>query len=177
MDSTLGANWRTQVIQEALTFDDILMVPVHSSIASRSDCVLTTKFSKNVPLKIPLVSSPMDTVTEYQVRILFNNYQMAVCMAQQGGLGIIHRYLSIEEQADMVRKVKRQDGLYNTRPYLIGVGCTMKRVKSLMNDLGIKTFLVTDDSAIPPNYNFDTQNKQRLRLETGSSPRRKSSDL
>lgn len=83
-------------IPHGLTFDDVLLIPQYSRVSSRSDIVLQTRFSRNVPLRIPLVSSPMDTVTEYE---------MAVAMARYGGLGIIHRFMSIEEQAKMVEKV------------------------------------------------------------------------
>lgn len=85
-----------RLIPYGLTFDDVLMVPQYSKIYSRHDIELDTRFSRNVPLRIPLVSSPMDTVTEYD---------MAVAMARHGGLGIIHRFMSIKDQAEMVTKV------------------------------------------------------------------------
>lgn len=85
-------------IPHGLTFDDVLMIPQYSRVNSRHDISMDTRFSKNVPLRIPLVSSPMDTVTEYD---------MAVAMARMGGLGIIHRFMTIEEQAKMVEKVRR----------------------------------------------------------------------
>jgi|NOAtaT_7_FD_contig_31_8601821_length_570_multi_3_in_0_out_0_2 IMP dehydrogenase len=77
-----------------LTFDDVLLVPQYSEIDSRQQCDVRSRFSKNVPLKIPIVSSPMDTVTEDQ---------MAREMAMQGGIGIIHRFCTIKEQASMVK--------------------------------------------------------------------------
>lgn len=85
-----------KLIPYGLTFDDVLMIPQYSKIYSRHDIELDTRFSRNVPLRIPLVSSPMDTVTEYD---------MAVAMARHGGLGIIHRFMSIKDQAEMVTKV------------------------------------------------------------------------
>lgn len=85
-----------KMIPYGLTFDDVLMIPQYSRVNSRQDIELETRFSKNVPLRIPLVSSPMDTVTEYD---------MAVAMARQGGLGIIHRFMSIKDQAEMVTRV------------------------------------------------------------------------
>jgi IMP dehydrogenase len=70
-------------IQQGLTFDDVLLIPQNTDITSRSDVSLSTKFSRNVPLNIPIVSSPMDTVTETD---------MAIGLARYGGLGIIHRF-------------------------------------------------------------------------------------
>lgn len=78
----------TPNIQMGLTFNDVLMVPQYSDINSRSECIVKTKFSKNIPLNVPIVSSPMDTVTEFK---------MAKEMAKCGGLGIIHRFLPIHE--------------------------------------------------------------------------------
>jgi hypothetical protein len=70
----------------ALTFDDVLLVPQYSDVESRSHCSASSYFSKNVPLNVPIVSSPMDTVTEAN---------MAIGMAKEGGLGIIHRFMTI----------------------------------------------------------------------------------
>jgi IMP dehydrogenase len=72
-----------QEISLGLTFDDVLLIPQYTNISSRSEVNLKSKFSRNVPLNIPLVSSPMDTVTETE---------MAIGLARLGGLGIIHRY-------------------------------------------------------------------------------------
>lgn len=83
----IGANWRNG-IQNAYTFDDILMVPTYSDVDSRGECSLVTKCSRNIKLKIPFMSSPMDTVTETD---------MAIGMALEGGIGILHRFMSTEE--------------------------------------------------------------------------------
>ena len=80
-----------KMIPFGLTFDDVLMIPQYSTIDSRSQASLETRFSRNVPLKLPFVSSPMDTVTESV---------MAVAMARQGGIGIIHR-LNFEGKMDI----------------------------------------------------------------------------
>ena len=84
--------------KEGLTFDDVLLVPKFSDITSRAQTNLETKLSRNISLNIPLISANMDTVTESR---------MAVAMAREGGLGIIHRFLTIEEEKNEVLKVKR----------------------------------------------------------------------
>ncbi len=76
------------------------MVPQYSDITTRKDCVVESLFSKNVPLKVPLVASPMDTVTEHR---------MAIGMARSGGIGVLHRFCSIKEQVEMLKKVKRAE--------------------------------------------------------------------
>jgi|JI6StandDraft_1071083.scaffolds.fasta_scaffold50419_1 IMP dehydrogenase len=117
----------------ALTFDDVLLVPQYSKINSRSECSVASMFSKNVPLNVPIVSSPMDTVTETD---------MAVNMAKFGGLGILHRFNTIEEQARMVRRVKRSGAFINTNPLTIGPNETYKVVKDKISLHGISSFLV-----------------------------------
>ena len=84
-------------LTEALTFDDVLIVPSKSSIKP-SDADVTTKITKNITLKIPLISAAMDTVTESK---------LAIKIAQMGGLGIIHKNMSYEEQANEIVRVKR----------------------------------------------------------------------
>jgi IMP dehydrogenase len=88
-----------EVIQEGLTFDDVVLQPAHSHVAP-ADADTTTRFTAKIELKIPIVSSAMDTVTESH---------MAIALAQQGGIGIIHRNMSIERQAEEVDRVKRSE--------------------------------------------------------------------
>ena len=86
-------------LTEGLTFDDVLLIPAHSTILPR-DVNLATRLSRNIHLNIPLVSAAMDTVTESRT---------AICMAREGGLGIIHKNMSIEDQAHEVDKVKKSE--------------------------------------------------------------------
>ena len=84
---------------EGLTFDDVLLMPAYSQILPR-DVDISTKLTKNITLNIPMLSAAMDTVTEAQ---------LAIALAREGGLGILHKNMGIEQQADQVRKVKRSE--------------------------------------------------------------------
>src|SRR5690606_30274511 len=97
-------------IRTALTFDDILLVPQYSEIVP-TDVVAESEFAKGVILKAPIISSAMDTVTEHRV---------ARVMAQNGGVGIIHKNLSIEEQALEVERVKKYESGMITEPVTLG---------------------------------------------------------
>ena len=88
-----------RLVQKALTFDDVLLVPAYSAVLPR-DVQLTTQLSRNIPLNIPLVAAAMDTVTEAR---------LAIALAQEGGIGIVHKNLSPREQAAEVQKVKRHE--------------------------------------------------------------------
>lgn len=122
-----------------LTFDDVLLVPQYSDINSRKDVNLETRFSRNIKLKIPLVSSPMDTVTEVD---------MAIAMARNGGLGIIHRFQSIKDQAKMIDQVKRAEAHVILDPIMVSKHSTVKKVKELIKKHNIKTFLITEEEPI-----------------------------
>ena len=83
--------------KQALTYDDINLIPAYSDIESRSQIDLTTRLTTNYSIKIPLIASPMDTVCDSE---------MAIAMAELGGVGCIHRFMSIEQQAEEVHQVK-----------------------------------------------------------------------
>ena len=114
-------------IQESLSFDDVLIEPRYSEIESRRNIKIYSRLTKNISLHLPLISSPMDTITEAN---------MAISMATNGGLGIVHRYNTIEQQVDMIKKVKRYLSFIIENPYTIY--CNEKEFSSL--DYGNKVF-------------------------------------
>ncbi|HCN60019.1 MULTISPECIES: IMP dehydrogenase [Mammaliicoccus] len=101
--------WENKFQKEGLTFDDVLLVPAKSEVLP-SDVDLSVSLSKNIQLNIPIISAGMDTVTEAK---------MAIAMARQGGLGVIHKNMSIEHQADEVQKVKRSENGVITNPFFL----------------------------------------------------------
>jgi IMP dehydrogenase len=113
---------RSKFRTEALTFDDVLLVPARSSVLPK-EVSSKTRFSRNIELNIPIVSSAMDTVTETQ---------MAIAMARQGGIGVIHKKMSIEAQADMVRKVKRSESGMIVDPITLGREASLQDAEDLM---------------------------------------------
>jgi len=127
------------VIQEALSYDDVLLKPKYSPILSRSDVSTKTKITKNIELNIPIVSSNMDTVTEHK---------MAIAMARLGGVGIIHRFLSPRQQAIEVQKVKRAESLIIDNPYTVGVTNTLEDIKLLRRQHNVSSFLVVNKNNV-----------------------------
>lgn len=121
-------------MQEALTYDDILLQPQYSQILPK-DVTTEGKFSRNIALKIPIVSSPMDTVTEHK---------MAIAMALSGGLGIIHKNLEIEKQAEEVRLVKRYENGFVTDPVTVNLNRTVDDIHRVREEKGYKKIPVTD---------------------------------
>ena len=107
----------------ALSYDDVLLVPHYSDIPSRKQIDLTTMFSKRIQLNIPVVSANMDTVT---------GSEMAIHMARQGGMGIIHRFQSAEEEADEVRRVKRSENIFIPDPITLNKEATLREALALM---------------------------------------------
>lgn len=120
-------------IRLGLTYDDVLLVPKRSPVRSRKSVSVRTKLSRNITLNNPLVSSNMDTVTEAE---------MAIAMARNGGIGIIHRYLSVDEQAKEVEKVKRAEGYVIDNPYCIDPSATYKDLDEKMEEAGVSSILV-----------------------------------
>ena len=124
-------------IREVLTFDDVLLVPKFSDVSSRSQTDLSTKLSRNISLNIPLISANMDTITEAT---------MAVTIAREGGIGIIHRFLTIQEQVNQVLKVKRSGSVMIENPYSINPEQTIQNAFSIMTDKQVSGLLVVDSN-------------------------------
>ena len=123
-------------IKNGLTFDDVLLVPKRSPIISRSQTDLKTKLSRNITLNTPLLSANMDTVTESG---------MAIALAREGGIGIIHRFMTIEDQVDEVLKVKRSESVIIEQPYTIRSNMMIHDAKNMMCQYGVSGLLVEED--------------------------------
>ncbi|NMB88046.1 MAG: IMP dehydrogenase [Chloroflexi bacterium] len=119
-----------------LTFDDVLLVPKHSSIRSRSAVDTSAWLAPGIKLHIPVVAANMDTVTETR---------MAIAMAQQGGIGILHRFMTVSRQVECVRKVKRAENLVVKDPIMISDQATLFEARVRMADYDVSGLLVVDD--------------------------------
>jgi IMP dehydrogenase len=130
--AALGAGLRT-----ALTFDDVLLVPRHSTVLP-AQVDVSTRLTKNITLNVPLLSAAMDTVTESE---------MAIAMAQHGGLGVIHKNLSIEEQASEVDRVKRSESGMIVNPITLSPTHRISEALALMSKYRISGVPITDDGS------------------------------
>ena len=127
-----------QIIQEALTFDDVLLIPAHSTVLPR-DVHLTTQLTRNITLNIPLVSAAMDTVTEAR---------LAIAIAQEGGIGIIHKNMTIEQQAREVLRVKKYESGVIKDPITVSPNATVREVMELTRAKNISGVPVVDGEAL-----------------------------
>lgn len=121
--------------REGLTFDDVLLVPKRSPLVSRMQTDLRTRLSRNINLNIPLISANMDTVTESQ---------MAIAVAREGGIGIIHRFMTIEDHVDEILRVKRSESVVIEQPYAVKSDMTLADMQKLMAEYGVSGLLVED---------------------------------
>lgn len=121
----------------ALTFDDVLLVPRRSSIRSRKEVDTTTMLTRELRLHLPVISANMDTVTEAA---------MAIAIAQQGGIGVLHRFMSIDRQADQVRKVKRAESLVVQNPLTISPLATIAQARQEMAEENVGGLVVVDEA-------------------------------
>ncbi len=124
-----------RIAQEALTFDDVLLVPAHSEVLPHT-ADLKTKLTRKINLNVPMISASMDTVTEAR---------LAITLAQEGGLGFIHKNMTIAEQAQNVSKVKKYESGIVSDPVTVSTDFTIEQVMHQADDLGFSGFPVVDD--------------------------------
>ena len=127
-----------KIIGEGITFDDVLLVPAYSEVLP-NDVDLTTKLTQKIKLNIPLMSAGMDTVTEHR---------MAIAMARQGGIGVIHKNMSIEKQAEEVDKVKRSENGVISDPFYLSPEHTLADADELMSKFRISGVPITEDGKL-----------------------------
>ncbi len=127
-----------RIVQQALTFDDVLLLPGHSVVLPK-DANLTTQLTKSIKLNLPLLSATMDTVTEAR---------LAIAMAQEGGIGIVHKNMSIERQAEQVRKVKKFESGIVKDPIFVSPDITVKALLQLTQSHNISGVPVVDKNKV-----------------------------
>ena len=127
-----------RLLGKALTFDDVLLVPAYSEVLPK-DVSLSTKFTRNITLNLPLVSAAMDTVTEAR---------LAIAIAQEGGIGVIHKNMTAEQQAAEVLKVKRHESGVVADPVVITPDFTVLQVLQLSEERGISGFPVVEGGKV-----------------------------
>ncbi|MCD8018942.1 MAG: IMP dehydrogenase [Clostridiales bacterium] len=153
-----------KIIGEGITFDDVLLVPAYSEVIP-NEVQLQTKLTNKIKLNVPLMSASMDTVTEYR---------MAIAMARQGGIGIIHKNMSIEQQAEEVDKVKRSEYGVITDPFYLSPEHTLRQAEELMSKFHISGVPITENGRLVGiitnrdlkfETNFDKQIKESMTSE------------
>jgi IMP dehydrogenase len=127
---------KPKFVEDGLTFDDVLLVPAYSEVLPR-DVNLSTQLTKNIRINIPMVSAAMDTVTEAN---------LAISLARQGGIGILHKNMSIEKQAEQVRRVKRSENGLILDPVTLHANATIGEALRLMKENSIGGIPIVDDA-------------------------------
>ena len=125
-----------KIVGEGLTYDDVLLVPAFSEVLPR-EVNIQTKFTRNITINIPVVSAAMDTVTESK---------MAIAMAQEGGIGVLHKNMTIEQQAEKVRKVKRAESGMIIDPVTLPLTAKVLDAKQSMAEHKIGGIPIVDES-------------------------------
>src|SRR5438067_10065632 len=123
-------------VYDAITFDDVLLIPARSDFIP-SDADTHTRLTRNIELNIPLVSAPMDTVTESA---------LAIALAQEGGIGIIHKNLTIENQAREVEKVKRSENGVIVDPITLPPSATIAQARRMMREYNVSGIPIVEDA-------------------------------
>jgi len=142
-----------RITEHALTFDDVLLLPAHSSVMPR-DVSLKTRLTRDIELNIPLISAAMDTVTEAR---------LAIAMAQEGGIGVVHKNMTIEQQAEQVRRVKKYESGVIQDPITIAPDASIREVLELTRQHGISGVPVVEgDKLVGIITNRDTRFETRF---------------
>ncbi|MEG0918110.1 MAG: IMP dehydrogenase, partial [Myroides sp.] len=128
----------TKIVGQGLTYDDVLLIPAYSEILPR-EVSIQSKFSRNITLNVPVISAAMDTVTESA---------MAIAMAREGGIGVLHKNMTVEQQAQEVRKVKRAESGMIIDPVTLPLNATVGDAKTAMRENGIGGIPVVDENQI-----------------------------
>src|SRR3954469_18893157 len=131
----------TKIVYDAITFDDVLLIPACSEFVP-SDADTHTKLTRDIQLNVPLVSAPMDTVTEAA---------LAIALAQEGGIGIIHKNMSVQNQAREVEKVKRSENGVIVDPITLPPTATIATARSVMREYNVSGIPIVeggDDSGL-----------------------------
>ncbi|NMC39321.1 MAG: IMP dehydrogenase [Bacteroidales bacterium] len=129
---------KDKILYEGLTFDDVLLIPSYSEVLPR-EVELGSMFTRNIRINTPIVSAAMDTVTEED---------LAIAIAREGGIGVIHKNMSVEKQAAQVKRVKRAENVMILDPITISLHATVAEAISLMNEYGIGGIPVVDNNGI-----------------------------
>ena len=126
---------QSKILGEGLTYDDVLLVPNYSEVLPR-DVDIRTQFTRNIRINIPIVSAAMDTVTESR---------MAIAIAREGGIGVLHKNMSIERQAMKVRKVKRAESGMILDPVTLPADALVRDAKASMKEHSIGGIPIVDE--------------------------------
>lgn len=148
----------TKIVGQGLTYDDVLLIPAYSEILPR-EVSIQSKFSRNITLNVPVISAAMDTVTESA---------MAIAMAREGGIGVLHKNMTVEQQAQEVRKVKRAESGMIIDPVTLPLNATVGDAKTAMRENGIGGIPVVDENQILKgivtnrDLRFEKQNERSI---------------
>src|SRR5215208_3087707 len=134
-----------RIVSDSITFDDVLLIPARSEFVP-SDADTHTKLTRAIELNIPLISAPMDTVTEAA---------LAIALAQEGGIGIVHKNLSVENQAREVEKVKRSENGVIVDPITLPPSATVGLARRVMREYNVSGVPIVDGGdGVPENLEF-----------------------
>src|ERR1700678_1848479 len=151
-----------KILHDAITFDDVLLIPARSNFIP-ADVDTHTHLTRNIELNIPLVSAPMDTVTEAA---------LAIALAQEGGIGIIHKNLSVANQAREVEKVKRSENGVILDPITLPPTATVGAAKRVMREYNVSGIPIVEDAAMPANQAGDDGGMPVHRMRNNGKPPR-----